>query len=285
MLTARHSSSASSPGLRPGCIAGPSNTLHCPPSPAVPVSEDASTPQPLAGSLGSSLPPCPPTSSATWMTLLPRLLSGPLHSTRHTPASRESFLRCRLPTPTSLLCFRTFRSYPGPRRSLQQLRPSDSALQTPGPHLPLLPTSHFPLWHTSSGTPLQAVPGRRWHLCPHLHCALSSLHRSCLCSSLKAAQAANMRQLSPPDPTPRPRGSPAPSARNFMTGLPDLLWGGCKGRNSWTTARGKGGPLASSPLSRWKARAPSGGHSAAQQSRQGWLRSCPVLHPQTSAHL
>lgn len=159
------------------------------------------------------------------------------------------------------------------------------ALQTPGPHLPLLPTSHFPLRHTSSGTPLQAVLGRCWHLCPHSHCALSPLHRSCLCSSLKAAQAANMRQLSPPHPSPRPRGSPAPSARDFMTGLSDLLWGGCKGRNSWTTALGKGGPAASSPLSRWKARAPSGGHSTAQQSRQGWLRSCPVHHPRACTHL
>lgn len=50
----------------------------------------------------------------------------------------------------------------------------------------------------------------------------------------------------PPHPTPPLTEtlrfpSPAPSAPDFMTGLPDLLWGGCRGRNSWTTARGKEG--------------------------------------------
>lgn len=109
---------------------GPVTCSSCSPLP-----DGALSPQPLAGSLGSSESPSSPLPSLN-------LLSWPMHSI----LTRRSL--------TSFSCLRTFQSFPyswnEPTPTLWSTRPSDSTRVTPRPHFPPLPAWQFPRQHPSS---------------------------------------------------------------------------------------------------------------------------------------
>ena len=214
-------------------------------------------------------------------------------------SSQRELLTTQTP-PTSLPCFRTFQSYhcpwKEPTATLWPTRPSDSALQTPWPHFPSLPASHFPLQHASCFL----SPG-------HAGPLLASLPLLTLCSQpfaletfvliLESSSGSKCKPHHPPPPPPPPHQYPmVPSSISTLPPIPSQgsqtssgvdVQGkeGIVGRKT----RGRGGPSASPCGADAETRAPSGGHSAAQHSWQSWLRNhprpCPANCPGLRAPL
>ena len=141
-----------------------------------PLPDGAPSPQPRAGSLGSSLTPplhsCPPSISSLG------------------PCTDSIITRRSL---TSLPCLRTFQSCPIPGMSPHLLRGPQGPQTLPVRLLGLI-SHHSPPGSFLTSTPaafrLQALPGCCEHPCLCVRCACSALCRGHVCSSLKATQAA-----------------------------------------------------------------------------------------------
>lgn len=157
-------------------------------------------------------------------------------------------------------------------------RPSDSAAAS-GPRLPPLPASHFPLRHSSpgrAGPPLAPLPPLA--PCPPGLCTGPPV------LTLESSSSRERAPLRPVPPSPRPPSSPIHQPWTSRQGSQTSSGVGAGAGIARRQPEAEEGKAASSPLSRWGSSGfPSGGHSAAQQSRAGWLRSCPAHHPRAQA--